>query len=197
MSQIFSGGENPFDFDHRYQSPFYTEDHHAWRATLRRFIEKEILPFVDEWEEAGEFPRELYKKASAVGLIGMGYPEAFGGTPVADGFFSIITSEEMARIGAGGINASLLVHGIGLPPILAIGSRELQQRIAPQVLTRWRLPNPRVAVMSPTFKRVRCSKVITIGSMVRRCLLPLACAPISIPSRFEPAVPEKAVFRSC
>jgi len=135
MSQSFSGGDNPFDFDHRYQNPFYTEDHHAWRATLRRFIEKEILPFANEWDEAGEFPRELYKKAAAIGLIGMGYPEEYGGTPVSDGFFGIITSEEMARIGAGGINASLLVHGIGLPPILAIGSKPLQQRVAPQVLS--------------------------------------------------------------
>lgn len=135
MSKRFEGGENPFDFDHRYQSPFYTDDHHAWRAALRKFIEVEILPHVDEWEEAGEFPRELYKKAADVGLIGMGYPEEYGGTPVDDGFYGLVTAEEMARIGAGGINASLLVHGIGLPPVFAIGSRELQERIAPQVLS--------------------------------------------------------------
>lgn len=135
MAEQYSAGINPFDFDHRYRSPYYTEDHDAWRAALRKFIEREILPHVNDWEEAGEFPRELYKKAANFGLIGMGFPEEYGGTPVSDGYFSLVTAEEMARIGAGGINASLLVHGIGLPPVLAIGSEEMKRRIAPQVLS--------------------------------------------------------------
>ncbi len=129
-----SNSQSPIDFDHRYFSPLYTEDHHAWRATLRKFVETEMAPFVDQWEEEGGFPRDLYKKAAAVGLLGMGYPEEYGGTPVNDTVFMIVTSEEMARLGAGGVNASLLVHGIGLPPVLAIGSEELKKRIAPQVL---------------------------------------------------------------
>ncbi|MDF2367038.1 acyl-CoA dehydrogenase family protein [Sneathiella sp.] len=134
MAPAFTNGEHPFDFEHRYQCPYYTEDHRAWRATLREFIEREIMPHVNDWEEAGEFPRELYKKAGEVGLLGLGYPEEFGGTPV-DNFFNIVTSEEMARIGAGGINASLMVHSIGLPPVLATGSAALKQRIAPSVLS--------------------------------------------------------------
>ncbi|MCF8466298.1 MAG: acyl-CoA dehydrogenase family protein [Sneathiella sp.] len=133
MAPSFENGENPFDFDHRYHGPYYTEDHRAWRATLRAFVYQEIMPHVDEWDEAGEFPRDLYKKAAAVGLLGLGYPEEYGGTPV-DAFFNIITAEEMARIGAGGINASLMVHSIGLPPVLATGSEEMKRRIAPAVL---------------------------------------------------------------
>jgi acyl-CoA dehydrogenase len=134
MPDTYSDGENPFDFDNRYQSPFYTEDHIAWRAALRRFVEKEMMPFVNEWEEAGELPRELYKKAADIGLIGMGYPEEYGGTPVSDGFFGIVTAEELGRMGAGGVSASLLIHGIGLPPVINFGSEDLKQRIAPQVL---------------------------------------------------------------
>ena len=126
---------SPIDFDHRYQGPHYTDGHRAWRASLRRFVEAEIIPHVEDWEEAGEFPRELYVKAAAVGLIGMGYPAEYGGTPVEDPFYSIVTSEELARIGAGGINASLMVHSIGLPPVLAIGSDAMKARIAPQVLS--------------------------------------------------------------
>lgn len=129
-----SGGNNLIDFDHRYMGPLYTGDHRAWRATLRKFIEVEIMPNVDAWEEAGEFPRELYQKAAAIGLLGLGYPEEYGGTPVDDLIYSIVTGEELARIGAGGIGASLMVHGIGLPPVLAIGSQELKRRVAPQVL---------------------------------------------------------------
>lgn len=136
MSNLFEGGESPVHFDHRYRSPLYTEDHEAWRATLRKFIDAEIMPHVDDWEEAGEFPRELYKKAADVGLIGLGYPDEYGGTWVdRDPMYQMVTSEELARIGAGGINASLMVHGIGLPPILNIGSEEMKQRIAPQVLS--------------------------------------------------------------
>ena len=59
---------------------FYNESHHAWREELKKFVAKEIAPFVEEWEEAGEFPRELYKKAAAIGLMGMGYDEKYGGT---------------------------------------------------------------------------------------------------------------------
>ncbi len=127
-------GQSPVDFDHRYIGLPYTDDHRAWRATLRRFIEAEIMPFVDEWEEAEEFPRELYKKAAAIGLLGMGYPAEYGGTPVDDRMYAMVTSEEFARIGAGGISASLMIHGIGLPPVLAIGSDGMKRRVAPAVL---------------------------------------------------------------
>ncbi|WP_334127985.1 acyl-CoA dehydrogenase family protein [Sneathiella sp.] len=133
MTSGFTDGANPFDFNHRYQGPHYTEDHRAWRATLRAFIEQEIMPHVNDWDEAGEFPRELYRKAAAIGLLGMGFPEEYGGTPV-DVFFRMISSEEMARTGAGGLHASLMVHTIGLPPVLAIGSEELKKRVAPAVL---------------------------------------------------------------
>lgn len=133
MAPSYENGENPFDFDHRYQGPQYTQDHHAWRAALRAFVEREIMPHVDEWDEAGEFPRDLYRKAADVGLLGLGYPEEYGGTAV-DAFFNIITSEELARIGAGGINASLMVHSIGLPPVLATGSEEMKRKVAPAVL---------------------------------------------------------------
>ncbi|MEH6526169.1 MAG: acyl-CoA dehydrogenase family protein [Sneathiella sp.] len=134
MAIQYDDGDNPFDFDHRYLGPYYTEDHKAWRATLRTFVDQEIMPHVDTWDEAGEFPRELYKKAAEIGLLGIGYPEEYGGTPVDDEFFQLITAEEMSRLSAGGINASLLVHNIGLPPILAIGSDKMKTRVAPAVL---------------------------------------------------------------
>ena len=52
------------------QSPIYTADHEAFRDVMRRFVAREIEPFANEWDEAGEFPRELYRKASAIGLLG-------------------------------------------------------------------------------------------------------------------------------
>jgi acyl-CoA dehydrogenase len=131
-----SKNSKPLDFDAtRPPSPFFNESHHAWRRQLRRWVEKEIMPFADEWDEAGEFPMELYKKAADIGLTRMGYPEEYGGIREGlDRFHSIVTSEELARPGAGVINASLMVHGIGLPPVLAVGSDELKARIAPSVI---------------------------------------------------------------
>ncbi|HYX02955.1 MAG TPA: acyl-CoA dehydrogenase family protein, partial [Reyranella sp.] len=97
-------------------SPFYTEEHEAFRHTVRRFVEREIAPYVDQWDEAEEFPRELYRKAAAAGLLQLGFPEEYGGVPT-DPFFAIVKAEEMARHGSGGLNASLNSHTIGAPPI--------------------------------------------------------------------------------
>ncbi|MBT7836692.1 MAG: acyl-CoA dehydrogenase family protein, partial [Rhodospirillaceae bacterium] len=62
-------------------SLYYTDEHEAFRATMRRFVEKEIEPNAAAWDEAEEFPRELYKKAAEVGLLQLGYPEEYGGVP--------------------------------------------------------------------------------------------------------------------
>ncbi len=91
------------------------------------------MPFAEEWDEAGHIPIELWPKAANVGLLGLGYPEAYGGTP-GDIWYSQIANEELARIGVGGINASLMVHGIGLPPVLNWGSDAMKEDIAPAVL---------------------------------------------------------------
>jgi acyl-CoA dehydrogenase len=113
--------------------PALTEEHEAWRDTVRRFVEREIIPHVTAWDEAGEFPRELYRKAAAAGLLGAGYPEEYGGTP-ADYFFRVVSSEEFARAGCGGLSASLFSHTIGSPPIAAVGSAELKRRVLPSIL---------------------------------------------------------------
>jgi acyl-CoA dehydrogenase len=109
------------------------EQHEQFRATLRAFVAREIAPQVGTWDEAGSFPRELYAKAAQIGLLGLGYPEALGGTPCDIGF-RLIATEEIARAGSGGLLASLFSHCIALPPIVAAGSADLQHRIVPPVL---------------------------------------------------------------
>lgn len=115
-------------------SPFYTEEHHAWRKTLRRWVDAEIAPFVNDWDEAGAFPRELYRKASAIGLLRLGYPEEYGGIPDKDPFLSIVSTEELNRPACGGLSASLMSHSIGAPPIAFAGSPELKARVLPGIL---------------------------------------------------------------
>lgn len=116
------------------KSLYYDESHEAFRATVRRFVEKEISPFVDEWDEAGGFPRELYKKAADVGILGLGYPEEYGGSP-CDQFHRLVLSAELARAACGGVSASLMSHTIGSPPILAVGPDAMKKRVLPQVLS--------------------------------------------------------------
>jgi len=112
---------------------YYSADHAAFRANVRRFVEREILPHAAAWDEAGGFPRELYEKAAAAGLLGVGFPEEYGGTP-ADHFYRLILAEEMGLSGSGGTCASLMSHTIGLPPLVAGGSDELKARVLPDVL---------------------------------------------------------------
>ncbi|HXT08935.1 MAG TPA: acyl-CoA dehydrogenase family protein [Roseiarcus sp.] len=115
-------------------SPFYNAEHEAFRESLRRFVAKEIEPFTNAWDEAGEFPREIYKKAAAVGYMGLGFPEAYGGTE-GDRFMRIIAMQEIARAGCGGLGAGLFSHTIGAPPILHRGSEALKARVLPQILS--------------------------------------------------------------
>jgi acyl-CoA dehydrogenase len=111
-------------------SPFYTAEHEAFRAVVTRFVAREIAPYASAWDEAGEFPRALYAKAAEIGLLGLGFPEEFGGVP-ADQFMKIVASQELARAGAGGISASLMSHTIGAPPIARAGRPEVRARVLP------------------------------------------------------------------
>ncbi|WP_315740591.1 acyl-CoA dehydrogenase family protein [Bradyrhizobium sp. SZCCHNR1093] len=115
------------------KSPFYTAEHEAFRDVIRRFVDKEIAPFASVWDEAGEFPRALYLKAAEIGLLGLGFPEEFGGVP-ADQFMKIVTSQELARAGAGGISASLMSHTIGAPPIARAAQPQVRARVLPEIL---------------------------------------------------------------
>ncbi|WP_444904592.1 acyl-CoA dehydrogenase family protein [Microbulbifer sp. CnH-101-E] len=123
-----------YDIDaSRMASPFYDEGHQEWRTQLRRFVDREISPYITQWDEDGQLPAELWKKAAEVGLLQMSYPENYGGIET-DVFHMIVAAEELARPGAGGLYASLMVHGIALPPLLHYGSEALKDQVIPSVL---------------------------------------------------------------
>ena len=105
---------------------YFSPEHLQFRAALRNWVAHEISPHANDWDEAESFPQALYKKAAEFGLLGLGYPEALGGTPT-DLFFRLIASEKLARPGAGGVASSLMSHSIGLPPILCYGSPATQR----------------------------------------------------------------------
>mgnify|MGYP003423360778 FL=1 len=113
---------------------YFNQEHQQVRDSVSRFVEREILPFVDAWEEAEEFPRELYLKAGAAGILGIGYPEKFGGSYEGDLFAKVAASEELMRSGSGGLVAGLGSLDIGLPPVLKWAKPAVRDRVVPQVV---------------------------------------------------------------
>ncbi|HID9838426.1 TPA: acyl-CoA dehydrogenase family protein [Pseudomonas aeruginosa] len=113
---------------------YFDESHQLIRDSVRRFFEREVLPYIDEWEEAEEFPRELYLKAGAAGILGIGYPEAYGGSCEGDLFAKVAASEELMRCGSGGLVAGLGSLDIGLPPVVKWARPEVRERVVPAVL---------------------------------------------------------------
>lgn len=115
-------------------APHYcTPEHEIFRSNVRRFVEKSILPYIDAWDESETFPRELYLEAGALGLLGLSFPEEYGGTP-GDPFYNMVLVEELARCASGGLLASLFSHTIGAPPILAGGTDALRREVLPGIL---------------------------------------------------------------
>jgi acyl-CoA dehydrogenase len=112
---------------------YFTPEHEMVREATRRFVEREIMPFIDEWEEAGTFPRELYQQAADMGILGVGYPEQWDGTP-GDLFLQIAVWEELMRPGSGGLSASLGSLHIAIPPIVLLGTDEQKERFVRPVL---------------------------------------------------------------
>lgn len=145
----------------------FTPEHELFRDSVRAFVAAEIAPHINAWDEAQTFPRELYRRAAHIGLLGLGYPEAYGGTP-ADGWFRLIATEEIARAGSGGLMASLFSHNIGLPPLVAHGSEALKRRIVPGVLAGERIAA--LAITEPSggsdVARLCCRARLTDGHWV-------------------------------
>jgi len=113
---------------------YFDDIHEMIRDTAKGFVDREVKPHIDNWEEAGSFPRELYKKAGDAGLLGIGYPEELGGTG-GDVFQKVVWIEELMRAGSGGLVASLGSLDIGMPPVVKFGSEALKHEIVPQVLS--------------------------------------------------------------
>ncbi len=106
-----------------------TTEHQLFRKTLRDLFEREIEPYVDEWEAARTFPaHELFPKLGAVGLLGLEYDEAVGGMG-ADHTYTMIAGEEMGRISCGGVPMAMAVQmSMSTPALARYGSPELKQQ---------------------------------------------------------------------
>ena len=107
----------------------FNADHEAFRDSFRRFVEKEIAPFHDGWEEQGYVDREVWRAAGANGFLCMTMPEAYGGAG-ADRLYSVAQMEEIARAGVSGIGFGLHSE-IVAPYILHYGTEEQKKHYLP------------------------------------------------------------------
>jgi acyl-CoA dehydrogenase len=122
-------------------TPYYQDKHVKWRAKLRKFVDEELRPYADEWDEAGglKLPvEELRKKIAAAGLLAPWAPAEWGGTPPEggwDNFMNIIWTDEHSRCGSGGVSiVTVFITQMALPHTLEFGSDFLKQEVCIPVL---------------------------------------------------------------
>jgi citronellyl-CoA dehydrogenase len=107
--------------------PYFTEEHDMIRQTVKRFCREEIAPFAEEWDLAGIFPRELFKKAANLGLFGIRIDPEWGGSG-DDWWASTAYMEAMAWAESGSVNMALMVQSESTIPVLAeLGNDEQKQ----------------------------------------------------------------------
>src|ERR1043166_4974251 len=100
------------------RSSIFTPEHESLRATMRAFVEPELAPYAEEWEQAGDFPDWVFTKRGDAGYLGLAYPEEVGGQG-GDYISTLVLKEEMARCGSGGVGMAVAVQtDIATPPIL-------------------------------------------------------------------------------
>ena len=109
------------------QNPFATDETRAFREALVKFIEDEIAPHADTWDEAGGFPWEIHEKAGALGVFGLGIDEAYGGLGYDNAFVRAMIWEELSRGAPGGIGASLGARNIMTGPVQALASEAIKR----------------------------------------------------------------------
>ncbi len=102
----------------------FTEEHHMFRKAVRSFLEKEVTPHIEKWEQDGETPRSLYKRMGDLGYLGIKFPEEYGGSG-SDVLMEAVFTEELSRCTSGGVGAAIGSHTtIAMTNIWRYGSHE-------------------------------------------------------------------------
>eukprot|EP01125_Pyxidicula_operculata_P020348 TRINITY_DN750_c0_g1_i2.p1 TRINITY_DN750_c0_g1~~TRINITY_DN750_c0_g1_i2.p1 ORF type:complete len:427 (+),score=115.31 TRINITY_DN750_c0_g1_i2:39-1319(+) len=130
-----------------WHSPYYNVSHNRYRAAVRQWVEKELMPYVDEWDEKKTVPyRELLQKSAKAGILGgfLGaiWRKEYCGTFIAggvkpeewDAFHGYILNDEFARTGSGTATGWVIGLGIGLPPVVYFGNDQLKEKVIPPVM---------------------------------------------------------------
>ena len=117
------------------RNPFDTEERRTFREMVSKFLEAEIWPYVDEWDEAGEYPHEINEKVCELGVFGFGIDEKYGGLGFDDQFMRKDVSVEMGRTSAGGLFASVGSRNIMLGPLTELANEEIKLKALPDLMS--------------------------------------------------------------
>lgn len=116
-------------------SIYFTEEHELFRQSVRQFIETEVVPRANEWEEKQQIDKAIWKRMGDLGFLGINFPEEYGGTN-ADFFNTVVLLEEVARCTMGGFAAAHGVHQyMATAHLLKAGSAELKKKYLPKAIT--------------------------------------------------------------
>ncbi len=114
------------------QNHLMNEELSMFRDAVRRFVEREVLPYHEQWEKDGIVPRDLWRKAGDMGLLCMDVPEEYGGGGVDDYRFNVVLNEEFCRVGA--LGPGFVVHNeLVAPYLMAYGTEEQKQKYLPKM----------------------------------------------------------------
>lgn len=109
------------------EHPIFNDEHKAMRKTIRSFVEKELAPFAEKWEQEEDFPSEIFKRMGELGFLGLHYPEEYGGEG-GDYLCGVILAEEMQRCNNGGVALAIGVQTDMVAPLLfKVGNEEQKQ----------------------------------------------------------------------
>ena len=116
------------------RSSIFTPEHETLRVSVRAFVERELAPYAEEWEQAGNFPDWVFTKLGEAGYLGLSYPEEVGGQG-GDYISTLVLKEEMARCGSGGVGMAVAVQtDMATPPILKFGTpTQIDEYVRPAI----------------------------------------------------------------
>jgi acyl-CoA dehydrogenase len=114
--------------------PFVGDEHELFRTQVRRFVDEEVKPHAAQWERAGGTPRSVVRRMGELGMLGVRYPEAYGGAG-SDTLASVVLAEELGRSTFGGFAITILTQtDTASPPIAAVGTPQQKQRFLPAIV---------------------------------------------------------------
>jgi alkylation response protein AidB-like acyl-CoA dehydrogenase len=108
-------------------SMYFTEEHQLFRASFRDFLQKEVVPYIEQWEKSGTIDRFIWKKFGEMGFFGINYPIEYGGMNL-DLFYTVIFLEELQKIKSSGFAAAMWAHVyLAMTHLNAEGSESIKQ----------------------------------------------------------------------
>jgi len=115
-------------------SMYFTEEHQSFRESLKKFLNKEVVPHIEKWEKSGTIERFIWKKFGDMHYFGLAYPETYGGLDL-DIFYTVILLEELQKINSGGFAAAMWAHAyLAMTHLNKEGNHDIKERyLAPSI----------------------------------------------------------------